>query len=610
MVQGALIEFDCPTDCLSALSRSQPSLSQPECDIIDDEINKLVKKKVLSECDHTVGQVISPVFTRKKKDGSHRMILNLKRLNEEVSYLHFKMDTLSTALKLITKNCFMASVDLKDAYYSVPIHPDHKKFVRFEWKGKLYEFNAFPNGLAMAPRKFTKLLKPVFSALRTKGHISTSFLDDSLLIGNTQWECIENIRDTLLMFDSLGFVIHPVKSVLTPKKQIQYLGVIIDSEQMTVRLTEERVQTLKECCQNLIKKNPVTIRDLARAIGLIVASFPAVRHGPLFYRCLEHDKKLALNKEKGDFDKSCSLSVGSRDELVWWIANVESAQNEVESKDPDVVVTSDASTIGWGCDCEGEHSGGLWSVAEKLHHINYLEILAAWFTLKCFSTRLQKKHVRMLIDNTTAVSCINNMGTSHSEPCNEVTNKMWIWCMKHEIWISAAHIPGKMNVVADFESRQVNWDAEWQLNKDLLQSALVELDFSPNIDLFASRLNAQFSTYVSYRADPEAAWVDAFSASWKDRQFYAFPPFSVLPRVMQKIRKEQSRGILVVPDWPTQVWFPVLQRMLLRAPVRLPCRTNLLQLPSYPAEVHPLVQRRRLDLLVCKVSGMIWEKAA
>ena len=129
-----------------------------------------------------------------------------------------------------------------------------KTFLRFEWKGKVYEFNAFPNGLAMAPRKFTKLLKPVFSFLRSKGHISTSFLDDSLLIGNTERECVENIRDTLVIFDTLGFVVHPEKYVLTPKKQVQYLGVIIDSEQMKVYLTSERVKTLKECCKSFLKK--------------------------------------------------------------------------------------------------------------------------------------------------------------------------------------------------------------------------------------------------------------------------------------------------------------------------------------------------------------------
>jgi hypothetical protein len=80
-----------------------------------------------------------------------------------VSYQHFKKDTLSTALQLVTKGYFMGSIDLKDGYYSVPIHEEQHKFLRFCWNEQLYQFNALPNGLALAPRKFTKLLKPVFA---------------------------------------------------------------------------------------------------------------------------------------------------------------------------------------------------------------------------------------------------------------------------------------------------------------------------------------------------------------------------------------------------------------------------------------------------------------
>ena len=78
----------------------------------------------------------------------------------------------------------MASIDLKDAYYSAPIRPDRRKLLRFVWENKVFEYNALPNGLAMAPRLFTKLLKQVFACLRSAGHISRAFLDDSLLIGN------------------------------------------------------------------------------------------------------------------------------------------------------------------------------------------------------------------------------------------------------------------------------------------------------------------------------------------------------------------------------------------------------------------------------------------
>ena len=80
-----------------------------------------------------------------------RVILNLKNLNEHVTYEHCKMETRQMAARLITKDCFMASVDLKQAYFMVRIAEEHKKYLKFQWRGKLYQFTALPNGLACAP---------------------------------------------------------------------------------------------------------------------------------------------------------------------------------------------------------------------------------------------------------------------------------------------------------------------------------------------------------------------------------------------------------------------------------------------------------------------------
>ena len=95
--------------------------SAAEIMIIDAEIAQLVNKEVLQVTNRVPDGFISNIFIRPKKDGAFRMILNLKPLNKFVDYHHFKMDTFRTALKLIRPGCFMASVDLKDAYYSIPI---------------------------------------------------------------------------------------------------------------------------------------------------------------------------------------------------------------------------------------------------------------------------------------------------------------------------------------------------------------------------------------------------------------------------------------------------------------------------------------------------------
>ena len=108
-----------------------------------------------------------------------------------------------------------------------------------------------------------------------------------------------NIMEMVELLQSLGFIIHPNISVFLPTKRIQYLGVILDSESMTVTLMPERAADLVSSCRALRKKEMISIRDLARTIGKIVASFPAVMYGPLHYRQLEKEKKKALKQNAG-----------------------------------------------------------------------------------------------------------------------------------------------------------------------------------------------------------------------------------------------------------------------------------------------------------------------
>ena len=101
---------------------------------------------------------VSPIFVVPKKDNKFRMILNLKNLNQFVEHNHFKMETLKYALTLVSQNCFFCSLDLQDTYISVYMAPAAQNLLKFVWKGQLYKFTAFPNGLASCPRLFTKLL--------------------------------------------------------------------------------------------------------------------------------------------------------------------------------------------------------------------------------------------------------------------------------------------------------------------------------------------------------------------------------------------------------------------------------------------------------------------
>ena len=135
---------------------------------IEIAITKLLNLSIIERTSHEVDEFISNIFTRPKKDGGHRVILNLKKLNEDITYHHFKMDTFMSAIQMITPGCYMASIDLKDAYYSIPIADEYQKYLKFEWANALYKFKALPNGLASGPRLFTKLMKVPLAVYASK----------------------------------------------------------------------------------------------------------------------------------------------------------------------------------------------------------------------------------------------------------------------------------------------------------------------------------------------------------------------------------------------------------------------------------------------------------
>lgn len=118
---------------------------------------------------------------------------------------------------MLRTGCFMAKLDLKDAYHLEPIKKSHKKILRFKLNNSLYEYNCLPFGLSIAPFVFTKLKKPLISFLRRRGFIYVIYLDDFLLIGNSYEICNINVSETIRILEQLGFLVNYKKSNLIPR---------------------------------------------------------------------------------------------------------------------------------------------------------------------------------------------------------------------------------------------------------------------------------------------------------------------------------------------------------------------------------------------------------
>ncbi|XP_028412548.1 uncharacterized protein LOC114535439 [Dendronephthya gigantea] len=370
---------------------------------------------------------------------------------------------------------------------------------------------------------------------------------------------------------------------------------------MTVSLTPKKANKLKTSVQHLLLCERLSIRKVAQVIGLIISSFPGVMYGPLHFRLTEHEKTEALKQNAQNFDALMRLTPLAREELQWWVNLIDTAANQIHRPEPQIIIRTDASKQGWGCAVNDLSTGGLWTITEKDNHINYLELLAVYLGLKAYKELVSDKHIQVLVDNTTVQVILNKMGTSHSPQLNTLVKTIWDWCITNHIWLTVARIPGKENIEADFESRKCRRNTEWSLNKKFFQQACEKLDFTPNIDLFASRINYQVKSYISYNPDPEALAVNAFHMSWRNYKFYAFPSFSIIGLVLKKIQEKKSEGLILVPKWPTQTWWPVLMKMLIQRPVVLPSNNLTLYLPSNPDERHPL--HHKMTLLMCHLSG-------
>ena len=155
---------------------NQPTLSFKQSMILDQEIQSLLQKNAIDNAPSTKG-FFSPMFTVPKKDGSWRPIINLKHLNSFLEVPHFKMEEINSLKDVLQKDNFMGKIDLKDAYLTVPVCQQHRKFLKFHWKGQNYQFKVLPFGLATAPRVLTKILRPLAVKMRKQSiRIITVFI--------------------------------------------------------------------------------------------------------------------------------------------------------------------------------------------------------------------------------------------------------------------------------------------------------------------------------------------------------------------------------------------------------------------------------------------------
>ena len=155
------------------------------------------------------------------------------------------------------------------------------------------------------------------------------------------------------------------------------------------------------------------------------------------------------------------------------------------------------------------------------------------------------------------------MGGVRFDRFRKLSREIWQWAESRRIILIASYIPSKSNVVADGLSRIKNVDIEWELNNKYYHQIINQFG-EPSIDLFASYPNEKCKVFISWKPESEAVFIHVFTLKWSQFDFYAFPPFSLILKALAKIKREKATGILVVPYWKNQPWFPLFKSLIIK----------------------------------------------
>ena len=430
----------------------------------------------------------------------------------------------------------------------------------------VYQFRALCFGLSSAPQVFTRVMAPISSILHRHGFRLLRYLDDWLVLGST-FQDLVRVRDFLLwLCRLLGVIVNPSKSSLVPTQTLDYLEMTLETSPLRVFLTLKRVQKFSLLLQDFLSDRLHSLSVWRSLLGMMSAIVPGSRlRMRSLQLCLNAAGPLLLDGDLVSWDDGCFR------DLRWWSDASHLLVGFPLGEDhPDLFLFSDASDQGWSAALGDLHLSGLWSPLCSRFSINQHELLAILYADQGFLPHLRGRSVAVYSDNSTALAYLRKQGGTRSSSLNAVAQELLRLCESRSVHLFPQFIPGYLNVLADsLSSHSQVFDSEWTLCPQAVSELLRR--WPATIDLFATSLNHRLPVYFSPMYDPMSAGTDAMLQSWDGLQAYAFPPFSILPRVLAKVRVSRGLGLtFVAPFWPQHHWFPDLLELLLEIPLFLP----------------------------------------
>ena len=573
-----------------------------EAEAIREEQQDLITKRAVEKAIEPF--CVLPLFCIKKKNSkAMRPILNMKVLSPYIFSPKFKMEGMRAAKDLLRRNDWAVRVDLRDAYLHVKLHKEDRKFVQYRYNGQLWQWRTLPFGHRDAPRFFQKLMVTAIANLRKQGLRLVVYLDDLLILGETEDNSAKWRDKTLNRLLRLGFTVNLEKSDLQPAQLITFLGIAIKTTDLTLSLPQQKLQAFRRVIHRTIKKaqkrKEVTTWQLQSLLGTLQATSECVLQHRLRMNSLFECLARALKSPAGKM----SLTKEAIDDLVWWRDNLHRWNGKaLIQPEADREMEVDASDLGIAAVYHGERREltAHRFLSNKLH-INHRELMAAEYGLRAFAIQEGWRDctIKVKTDSIVAFAYINRMGGRIPQLCR-ITERLHKFALERNLRVVAEWLPGVENRAADQLSRIQKDYSDKQLHPQLFKQ--IQQQFGKlEIDLFASKANAQVSRYVSRRAEEEAWYTDAFSRPLpKGLKIFANPPFVMMGRFLAKVKRERAQAVVVAPVWTSQPWWPVLVEMMVGQPMMLERRRDMYLLPDHPQQAMPAP---RWETIACRVSG-------
>lgn len=547
--------------------------------VVDQELAALLDKGAIEPVDPlSWGRgFYSKYFLVPRKTGGFRPILDLRGLNSYLKRMPFHMLTTADVLQSVTQGEWFTSVDLKDAYFHVPVAPRHRQFLRFAYQGRHWQFRVLPFGLSLSPRVFTRCAAAALAPLQARGIKILPYLDDWLICTPSRQEAAVQTARVLSHIACLGLRVNTEKSCLVPSQNTIFIGLDLNSLSMTARPSPRRVDDILRLLPIFQRGRHLHYLMFLRLLGSLTSIAAVVPLGLLLLRPLQrwlnsHHLDAQLHRHRRVMVSTrCLLALAPWRDRAFISKGVPMGSIPCRRE----IVATDACPLGWGAVWQSRSVCGQWSAGYRSDHINVLELRAVHLALQHFLPSLTGRHVLIRSDNTTTVYHINHQGGTKSARLLQVATDLLRWAAPRLASLRAAYIPGNRNQVADSLSRQKPPSGEWRLHPEVVQALWTRFGRA-EVDLFASETTTHCPLWFSLAEATSPLGQDALAHPWPEARLYAFPPLPLIRPVLHRVLQEGHTVLLIAPFWPGRTWFPLLYKLCHGTPWRLPDRRDLL----------------------------------